>query len=148
MLTSTPTVRPSDPTRGATAAALTAAGLTGAFAALQVFLAAGAPFGGHVWGGRSDTAVLSPGLRVGSGIAAVILGWMAAVILARADLISTNPVPRRWLARTTWTIAAYMALNTMANLASASSVERYGFGPSTAAIAAATAVVARRGSRS
>jgi len=148
MLISTSTTRVSGPTRGATVAALTAAGLSGAFAALQVALAAGAPLGEHVWGGRSDTAVLAPGLRVGSGIAAVILVWMAAVILARADLITANPVPRTWLARTTWAITAYMALNTVANLASTSSVERYGFGLYTAAIAAATAIVARRGSRS
>lgn len=147
MLTSTSSIRPSAPTRVVTVAALAAAGLSGAFAALQVALAAGAPFGEHVWGGRSETAVLSLGLRVGSGIAAVILVWIAAVILARADLITANPVPRRWLGRATWAIAAYLAFNTVANLASTSSIERYGFGPYTAAIAAATAVVASRGSR-
>ncbi|MDH3306409.1 MAG: hypothetical protein OEO77_02645 [Acidimicrobiia bacterium] len=142
-----PTIEPTPSARPVSFAALTAAGLSSALAALQVALAAGAPFGQHVWGGRSDTAALSPALRVGSIVAAAALLWMAAVILARADLAAVNPVPPHRLAGTSWAIAAYMAVNTVANLVSASDVERYAFGPFTAAIAVTTTIVAWRGPR-
>ena len=143
-----PTIDRTPSARPVTFAALTAAGLSSAFAALQIALAAGAPFGQHVWDGRSGTAVLSPALRAGSTVAAAVLVWMAAVILARADLTAVNPVHPRRLAATTWAIAGYMAFNTIANLASTSDVERYAFGPYSAAIAVTTAIVARCGPRS
>lgn len=136
------------PTRGVTAAAVTAATLLTCFAALQLALAAGAPLGEHVWGGRSTTSVFSPPLRIVSAVAAVALIWVAGVVLARADLVAVNPVPPRWLARTAWIIAGYMALNTIGNLASTSTLEQLIAGPVTATIAATTTVVAHHGQRS
>lgn len=136
------------PTRGVTAAAVTAAALLTGFAAFQLALAGGAPLGGHVWGGRSTSAVFSPPLRIVSALAAAALIWMAGVILARADLVAINPVPPRWLARTAWIIAGYMVLNAIGNLASTSTVEQLVFGPITATIAATAAVVAHHGRRS
>jgi hypothetical protein len=41
-------------------------------------------------------------------------------------------------------IAAYLALNTVGNVASTSSVERFAFGPATAVASALTALVAYR----
>ena len=44
----------------------------------------------------------------------------------------------------TWGIAAYLALNTVGNLASTSDVERWAFGPATGIASALTAFVALR----
>lgn len=136
------------PTRGVSAAAVTAAVLLTGFTALQLALAGGAPLGEHVWGAGSTTAVLAPTLRIVSALSAVILIWMAAVILARADLVAINPVPARWLARTAWIISGYMALNTLGNVGSTSTVEQLVFAPVAATIAATAAIVAYHGRRS
>jgi hypothetical protein len=129
---------------GARAAALGGAAICTSFAGLQIALAAGAPLGEHVWGG-SQPRVLSDGMRIVAGGSAVVLIGMATVVTRRAGLIGR---PARWLTPVTWTVAGYFALNTVGNLASTSSIERYVFGPTTAVAAALTAVVARRSSRS
>ncbi len=126
--------------------ALTTAGIVGAWAAFQVALAAGAPFGEHVWGG-TQPATLPTGMRVVSGGAALLLIWMLTVILARADLIRVKPVPTGWLRRCTWAIAGYMALGTLGNLASQSTTEQRIFAPITLSLAVLTAWVAHRGRR-
>lgn len=126
---------------------IVAAGLLGAIALLQLALAIGAPFGQHVWGGRGETEVLPAGLRVASAVGALVLAWMATVILARADVVQANPVPRGWLGRTTWAITALMALNMLGNLASESTFEQLVFTPITVVIGIFSAVVARRGPR-
>lgn len=121
------------------AAALGVAAICTSFAGLQIALAAGAPLGEHVWGG-SQPRVLPDGMRVVAGGAAVLLLGMATVVVRSAGLIGR---PARWLAPATWTIAGYFALNTVGNFASSSDVERFVFGPATAAAAVLTAVVAR-----
>ena len=123
-----------------TAAALGAAGVCAAFAGVQVALAAGAPLGEHVWGGTQDR-VLPTGMRVVAGGSAVALTAMATIILRRAGLVGQ---PARWLSPATWTIAGFLALNTVGNLASTSRVERFVFAPATAVAAGLTAIVARR----
>ena len=80
-------------------------------------------------------------MRVASGGAAVALVGAASVVARRGGLIDR---PARWLSPATWGIAAYLALNTVGNVASTSSVERYAFGPATAVASALTAVVAYR----
>lgn len=127
-------------TVGVTAAALGAAGVCLAFAGVQVALAAGAPLGEHVWGGTQDR-VLPTSKRVVAGGAAVTLATMATVVVRQAGLAGR---PARWLAPATWTIAGYLAVNTIGNLASTSTVERFVFGPATAAAAGLTAFVAYR----
>ena len=128
---------------GAGAAAVGVAAICTSFAGLQVALAAGAPFGEHVWGG-SQPRVLPDGMRVVAvGAAAVLLG-MATVVVRRAGLVGR---PARWLRPATWTIAGYFALNTVGNLASTSDVERSVFGAATAVAAVLTAVVARGSGR-
>lgn len=122
-----------------TAAALGAAGVCVAFAGIQVALAAGAPLGEHVWGGTQDR-VLPTGMRVVAGGSAVALTTMATIVLRRAGLVGQ---PARWLSPATWTIAGFLALNTVGNLASTSRVERFGFAPATAVAAGLTAIVAR-----
>lgn len=124
---------------GATEAALGVVAICGTFAGLQVALAAGAPFGEHVWGG-SQPRVLSDGMRIVAVGAAGVLSGMATVVARRAGLVGR---PARWLTPATWTVAGYFALNTVGNLASTSGVERFVFGPATALAAVLTAVVAR-----
>lgn len=124
----------------ATAAALGAAGVCVAVAGVQVALAAGAPLGEHVWGGTQDR-VLPTGMRVAAGGSAIALTAMAGIILRRAGLIGPSA---RWLGPATWTIAGFLAINTVGNLASNSTVERLVFAPATAVAAGLTAIVAHR----
>jgi hypothetical protein len=131
------------PDRTLHATAITASIVYAGFAAFQAALALGAPFGDRVWGGALSE-VLPMGWRVASGIAAGVLVWMALVVLARAGVIRTSPITPRYLTRATWTIAGFMALNTLGNFASANAFEQQVFGPMTAVMAALTAVVAYR----
>ena len=119
-------------------AAIGAGAILLGFAGLQVALAAGAPLGEHVWGGSQDR-VLPTGMRVVAGGAAVVLVGAAGTVARRAGLVHR---PARWLSPTTWAIAAYLALNTVGNVASTSPVERGAFGPATAVASALTAYVA------
>lgn len=125
--------------------AIIAAGLLAAFAALQVALAAGAPWGGLVWGGV-DEGQLANGLRIASGVAAVVLSWMALVLLTRGGVVSrTKIVPSRHLKVETWAIAGVMTLNTLGNLASGNSFEQLVAAPVTATVAAIAVFLALRG---
>ena len=135
------------PTRGrstvsvsVTRAAVGAAGVCVAFAGVQVALAAGAPLGEHVWGGTRDR-VLPTDMRFVAGGSAIALTAMATIVLRRAGLIGR---PARWLSPATWTIAGFLAVNTIGNLASTSTVERLVFAPATAFAAGLTAIVAYR----
>lgn len=121
-------------------AAIGAAGILLGFAGLQVALAAGAPLGEHVWGGTQER-VFPIDMRVVAGGAAVVLTVAATVVTRRAGLVGR---PARWLSPATWGIAGYLAVNTVGNVASTSTVERFAFGPATALASALTAVVAVR----
>lgn len=122
------------------AAAIGSSSILLAFAGLQVALAAGAPLGEHVWGGTQDRQ-LPTGMRVVAGGAAVALVGAASIVARRGGLIDR---PARWLGPATWGIAGYLALNTVGNVASTSSVERYAFGSATAVASALVAIVAHR----
>ena len=115
-------------------AAIVATGLFAALAAFQATLAAGAPLGAHVLGGRYSDA-LPPRVRAFSGIAAVILLAFAGVMLARAGVIGWPTGIAGLLAPAAWVIAGFLVLNTLGNLASKSRFER-------TALAATTAVLA------
>ena len=127
-------------TSAVTGAARGAAGVGAAGAGVQVALAAGAPLGEHVWGGTQDR-VLPTGMRIAAGGSAVALVVMSTVVLRRAGLVGR---PARWTGPATWTIAGFLAVNTLGNLASTSKVERTVFGPATALAAGLTAFVAHR----
>ena len=126
-----------------TAAAVGAAGVCLAFAGIQVALAAGAPLGEHVLGGTQDR-VLPTGMRIVAGGSAVSLMVAATIVLRRAGLIGR---PARWLNPATWIIAAFLAFNTIGNIASTSTVERSVFAPATAAAAGLAAFVAHSARR-
>jgi hypothetical protein len=100
-----------------------------AFAAFQIALAAGAPFGQMTWGGSA--AVLSTGMRAASAGAAVYLLLAAAAMLVRSgDWGRGLPqAPFRWI---NGLLAVQLGLNTAANLASHTAAERYGIGAASA----------------
>jgi hypothetical protein len=114
---------------GARWAARGAAAFCAAFAGLQIALAAGAPLGEVVWGGSS--AVLPAPMRLASAGAAAYLALASAALLARAgDWGRQLPAaPFRWFAGF---LTLQLALNTAANLAARSPVERYGMGAASA----------------
>jgi len=115
-------------------AALVATGLFAAVAAFQATLAAGAPLGAHVLGGRYSDA-LPPRLRAISWIVAIVLLAFAGVMLARDGVIGWPAGLADLLAPAAWGIVGFLVLNTLGNLASKSRFER-------TALAATTAVLA------
>jgi hypothetical protein len=89
--------------------------------AFQIALAAGAPWGAFAMGGAFP-GQFPPALRIAALIQAALLVGMAAVVLARADLI----LPRwsrisRWLV---WIVVALAALSLILNLITPSAGER------------------------
>ena len=122
-------------------AALVATGLFAAMAAFQATLAAGAPLGAHVLGGRHSGA-LPPRLRAFSGIAAVLLLGFAMVMLARAGVIGWPAGIAGFLIPASWVIAGFLVLNTLGNLASKSRFERTVLAATTAVLAVLCGLVA------
>ena len=89
--------------------------------AFQIALAAGAPWGAFAMGGAFP-GQFPPALRIAALIQAALLVGMAAIVLARADLI----LPRwsrisRWLV---WIVVAFAALSLILNLITPSTGER------------------------
>jgi hypothetical protein len=126
-------------------AAIVAAGLLSAFAAFQVALAAGVPWGGLAWGG-AESGQLSGGLRAASAVSAVVLVWMAMVLLTRGGVIAgSRVVPSRRLSFATWAIAGLMSLNTLGNLASGNPFEQSVAATTTGIVAVLAVLLARRG---
>lgn len=118
--------------------------ILGLVALVQLALALGAPLGAHVYGGRAagEGEALPPRYRVSSLVTVVVLlaaGWL---VLARAGVVDTPASDSTLAVWGTWGIAAFLALNTVANLASTSAIERWGFGTATAVAAVLTVIVA------
>jgi hypothetical protein len=105
---------------------------------VQLLLAAGILPVSMAWGGRQSELTL--GLRIGSIVAVVILGFFLYVIRARAGLIGNSP-PTTAIKVLSWVITAFMGLNTLGNLTSVSSTERLVFTPITLLLVASCAVV-------
>lgn len=118
--------------------------ILGLVALVQLALALGAPLGAHVYGGRAAGAgeALPPAHRVASLVTVGVLlaaGWL---VLARAGVVDSPASDSTLAVWGTWLIAGFLALNTVANLASTSAIERWGFGAATAVAAVLTVVVA------
>lgn len=105
---------------------------------IQLLLAAGILPVSMAWGGRQSE--LTPGLRIGSLVAVVILGLFLYVIRARAGLIGNSP-PTTAIKVFSWVITAFMALNTLGNLTSVSGLERLVFTPITLLLVVSCAIV-------
>jgi hypothetical protein len=110
-------------------------------ALFQLLLAAGAPFGAAAWGGTTN-GQLPANLRVGSGIAIVVYGVAAAVILVRAAS-NVRFIPRAVARVGSWVLVALLTLGALANFASQSPWERFVLGPVTLLLAGLCLVVAR-----
>ena len=122
-------------------AAVLAAGLFVAMAVFQAVLAAGAPLGDRVLGGRNP-GILPTRLRVFSGIAAVLLLGFALVILACAGIVGWPAGLAGLLVPAVWVITGFLILNTLGNLASKSRFERTVLAATTAVLAVLCGFVA------
>lgn len=109
------------------------------FIGVQVLVATGILPITILWGGRQTD--LTPSLRVTSIVAAIILGAFIYIIRYRAGLVGSMPQPAV-IRVAAWVVVGYMALNTLGNFASVSSVERFLFGPITLVLMLASLVVA------
>lgn len=120
---------------------IVAAALFASVAMFQVALAVGAPLGHLAWGGVHEGR-LPVNFRINSGLAAIVLLFAAAVVLAEPGVTSWSPVPDSLLTPTIWVLAGLMALNTVGNFASKSAFERWVFGPTAGALAVLCTVIA------
>lgn len=105
---------------------------------LQLLLATGILPISMAWGGRQSE--LTTPLRIAGLAAAVLLGFFIYVIRRRAGLIGDMPIPMniRFLS---WIITAFMAFNTLGNLASLSIGEKILFAPISFLLAIACLIV-------
>ena len=105
---------------------------------LQILLAAGILPVSMAWGGRQSK--LTASLRISSIIAAILLGTFIFVIRYRAGLVGNGPIPAVIMV-VSWIITAFMAFNTLGNLASLSTKEKVVFGPITALLTLACLLI-------
>jgi hypothetical protein len=107
------------------AAIAAAVGLVGV-ALFQLVLASGASAGRAAWGGSQ--ASLSPALRIGSAIAASVLGAAALIVVGRVGYWT----PQGWFGFFrwgTWALVPLLALSALANFTSKSRWEKAFLGP-------------------
>jgi hypothetical protein len=90
-------------------------------AVFQILLALALPFGHAAWGGAQR--VLPARLRLASALSAVPLALAAWIVLARTGVIAV-PFQPATVRAATWVAFCVLALNTLANLASRSRIER------------------------
>lgn len=121
------------------AAAVAATGFV-AVSAFQALLAAGIPLGRAAWGGA--TAELPTTLRTASGFATVF--WLtAAAVVLRHGGYHVRWIPERVAKTGTWALVGLLTAGALMNLASSSPWERFGWAPTTTALAALCLTVAR-----
>ena len=105
---------------------------------LQILIALGVMPISMAWGGRQTA--LTPGLRIASLVAIVILGLFAYIIRYRAGLIGAGEITL-FIKILAWIITAFMALNTVGNLTSQSTAEKLLFTPITSILTIACFIV-------
>ena len=93
---------------------------------LQLLLATGILPISMAWGGRQT--VLTTTLRIASLAATAVLGFFAYVVLRRAGLVGNETIPTT-IKILSWVVTAFMAFNTVGNLASQSTGEKILFAP-------------------
>ncbi|MCW2761795.1 MAG: hypothetical protein JWR85_1996 [Marmoricola sp.] len=113
-------------------------------AALQVGLAAGAPWGAVAYGGRaaSGDGTLPAAYRFGSGVAALVLLGAIWVVLASVSMVGRGPTSLAFLTAILWCLAAMFGLNTLGNARGRHPLERWGASTVTAALAILCALIA------
>jgi hypothetical protein len=105
---------------------------------LQLLLAAGILPISIAWGGRQP--VLTTTLRIASLATIAILVFFVYVVRRRAGLVGSETIPTT-IKILSWVITAFLALNTVSNLASQSIGEKILFAPITFLLAVACFVV-------
>ena len=88
--------------------------------------------------------VLSPSYRVISGLAAAVVVLAAWVVAARGDLVAKGPFSDRLLTGATWFIAAYLVVDAVSNISSASAAKRWIGGTAKTLVAVLCIIVALR----
>jgi len=107
--------------------------------AFQIALAAGAPWGMYAMGGAFP-GQFPPALRIAALIQAALLVGMAAVVLARAELVlAAWSRAARWLI---WVVVGFSALSLVLNLITPSAGERAIWAPIAFLLLISSAVVA------
>ena len=106
--------------------------------AMQLLLAAGVLPASISWGGRQTEA--TTGFQITSIVAALILGGFIYIIRYRAGLLGKTSIPKG-IRIGSWIVAGFMVLNTLGNLASVNTVEKFVFAPLTFVIAIACFIV-------
>ncbi len=107
----------------------------------QIALALGAPLGKASWGGQ-HAGVLPVRLRIASGVAAIIVyPLMALLILGASSLVETN-LTAGTRETAMWVLTALFALGALANFASRSRIERI-WGPVSLGVAICCGLIAR-----
>lgn len=109
-------------------------------AGFQVALAAGAPWGRAAWGGAHEGR-LPAGLRIASGVAALVWIAGALVVLGRVgyEVSALALSVTRW---GTWVLFGLLVLGAVMNLASRSRWERFLWSPIAALLAVLCLMVA------
>jgi hypothetical protein len=102
-------------------ASILAALVLGLVAVFQVLLALALPFGHAAWGGAHR--VLPARLRFASALSAIPLALAAWIVLARTGVVAA-PLQPATVRIATWVAFCMLALNTVANSASKSRIER------------------------
>jgi hypothetical protein len=105
---------------------------------LQIMLSVGILPVSMAWGGRQSK--LTASLRISSIIAAILLGAFIFVIRYRSGLVDNMPIPVVIIV-VSWIITAFMAFNTLGNLASKSTKEKVVFGPITSLLTLACLLI-------
>jgi hypothetical protein len=111
-------------------------------AAFQAALALGAPLGDASWGGAYE-GQLPMGLRIASGVAVGVYVLAALIVLGRVGFRGV-PLTHGFLRWGTWVLVGLMFLGALANFASSSGWERFGWGPFTLILALLCLFVALR----
>jgi hypothetical protein len=106
---------------------------------LQLLLASGLLPASIAWGGRQAEA--TAGLQIANLVAVVVLGGFIYIIRYRAGLVGSSPMPKA-IRIGAWVVAGFMVLNTLGNLASVNTVEKFLFAPLTFVLAIASFIIA------
>lgn len=118
------------------------AALMAGLVAFQLALAVGLPWGRAAYGGQYE--LLPDGLRVASGIAALVWSAVALIVLRRASVISFSLLPQSWLVAAVWVVVGILVLAVVMNAITTSAIERAIWLPVSALMLIGTLVVALR----
>lgn len=124
------------------ASGMLVAALMAGLVAFQLALAIGLPWGRAAYGGQYE--LLPDGLRVASGVAALVWSAVALIVLRRAGVVSFSLLPQNWLPAAVWVVVAILVLAVVMNAITTSAIERAIWLPVSALMLIGTLVVALR----